>query len=105
MLPPDEKRMSLAQAATRFPGCKGADRIHPASLTRWITRGVRSVTGEVVRLEAERVGCRWMVSVEAIARFTAALAGSDGNEPEIRSPAARQKAADAAERELIARGG
>jgi hypothetical protein len=91
--------ITLAQAAARYPGHRGAVRLHPATITRWILRGVRALDGQRVRLEAVRVGCRWLTSEAALARFAAALAMSCDPTPP-RSPAARNKAAEAAAREL-----
>ena len=42
MIPDTEPRISLSQAAARYPGSRGCDRIHTATLTRWILRGVMS---------------------------------------------------------------
>jgi hypothetical protein len=94
-----EPLISLGQAAAKYPGHRGANRLHPATLTRWILRGVRALDGRRVRLEAVRVGCRWLTSEAALARFAAAL-GATGDPAPIQSPAARDKAASAADRDL-----
>jgi hypothetical protein len=102
-LPTDEQRISLTQAAAKYPGHRGAARLHPATLTRWILHGVRAIDGRRVRLEAERVGCRWCTSEAALARFCAAL-GSQVDETPHRSPAQRNRDSEAAARELERRG-
>ena len=94
-----EPLISLGQAASHYPGHRGAERLHPATLTRWIIRGVRALGGQRVRLEAIRVGCRWLTSEAALARFAEALGATQDSLPP-RSPAARSDAADVAGREL-----
>ena len=49
-----EPLITLSQAAARYPGHRGANRVHPATLARWIINGVRALGGERVRLEAIR---------------------------------------------------
>ena len=94
-----EPLITLCQAASRYPGHRGAGRLHPSTLTRWILRGVRGVGGERIRLEAVRVGCRWLTSEAALERFAAALGGAE--EPSTpRTPASRNNAAENAGREL-----
>jgi hypothetical protein len=96
----DEPLITLSQAATRFPGHRGADRLHPATLTRWILKGVRALDGRRVRLEAVRVGSRWLTSEAALARFADALGTPDAPVPPPRSPATRRKASEQADSEL-----
>ncbi len=98
MLHADEPRITLSQAASRYPGSRGAARLHPATITRWILIGIRAIDGRLVRLEAERLGCRWLTSEAALSRFAEAL-GTPAEDP-LLSPAARNRAADAAGREL-----
>ncbi|AWM39110.1 hypothetical protein GobsT_26140 [Gemmata obscuriglobus] len=106
----DEVLISLAQAAAKFPGHRGAARLHPATLTRWILNGVRARDGRRVKLEAVRAGTRWLTSEPALRRFSDALGGSDGSHATApapcgpRSPTARQKASARAADELRAIG-
>jgi len=99
-----EALISLAQAAARFPGHRGAERLHPATLTRWILRGVRSVDGHRVKLEALRVGCRWLTSEPALRRFADALGAPPTDAPPMRTPTARHTASARAAAELRAMG-
>lgn len=100
-LPPTEERITLGTAARKYPGSRGADRLHPATVVRWITHGVKSLGGTLVKLEAERVGYRWLTSAEALERFAAALAAEDADPATPpRTPTQRQRAADRAGREL-----
>ena len=62
-----EQLINLSVAAARYPGHRGDTRLSPATLTRWILRGARSVDGRTVRLEAIRCGHRWLTSHEAMA--------------------------------------
>lgn len=100
----DEPLISLAQAAVKLPGHRGAKRLHPATLTRWILTGVRGVDGRRVKLEAVRVGCRWLTSEAALQRFADALGSPPADGPPPRTPTARQKASERAAAELRATG-
>ena len=98
-LPPDEERITLARAARPYPG-RGTARLHPATLTRWILQGVRGVDGNIVKLEAERIGYRWVTSAAAMQRFTNALASETIGPIVPRSPAARNRASEKAAKKL-----
>ncbi len=100
----EEQLISLVQAAARFPGHRGANRLHPATLTRWILKGARSVNGERVKLEAMRLGSRWLTSEPALQRFADALAGTPSEAPPTRTPTTRRRASARAEAELRAMG-
>jgi hypothetical protein len=69
---------------------------------RWVIDGVKLPTGDVVRLEAVRLGGRWITSVEALERFadrqTPRL--DDTPAPTPRSPSKRERAATRAANEL-----
>jgi hypothetical protein len=68
-----EPLVSLTAAGLLLPAHRGPGRVGGPTIFRWITRGVRAVDGRVVRLEAVRVGSRWLTSAGAIQRFSAAL--------------------------------
>ncbi len=101
-----EKLISLSDAAAPIPGNRGAKRLHPATLTRWIIKGALALDGRRVRLEATRLGNRWLTSAESLARFSAALAipADETATPTPRSPTASRRASAAAGRELERRG-
>jgi hypothetical protein len=63
--------LSLSQAARRFPPFRETKPIAPSTIFRWIAEGVRLPNGSRVRLEAVRLGGRWLTSVPAIERFIA----------------------------------
>jgi hypothetical protein len=99
-----ESTLSLADACTLLPRGRNKSRPHLSTLVRWITSGVRTVGGEVIRLEAVRLGSKWVTSREALARFVSRLTPAldqgpaEGTKP--RSPAARDRASRRAERAL-----
>lgn len=62
-----ENLVSLVEAARSFPTSNGRG-IHVGTLGRWRSIGVRGV-----RLEAVRVGGRWMTSWQALDRFVTCL--------------------------------
>lgn len=98
-----ETVISFAAAASRLPRFCAGRPVAPSTLTRWATRGVRGPGGRRVRLEAARCGGRWVTSVEALARFAAALTPAPDNESSAvspRTPGQRRRASEVAERQL-----
>jgi hypothetical protein len=97
-----ESQLGLAAAARAFPGFRGAGTIAPSTIFRWITKGVTIPSGNRVRLEAARLGHRWVTSKEALARFAEVLtaAALPTGDVAIRSPSVRQRDNDRAEKEL-----
>lgn len=92
-----EDIISLAAAGKLFPGSRGADRVNPSTVYRWTMQGVRTPTG-VMKLESLRAGSRVFTTRQAVERFVAALSAptEPAAAPAVRTPSARQKAADAA---------
>jgi hypothetical protein len=101
----DEMKITLTEAAVELPGSRPGIRCHPATLTRWILKGVRTPDGRVVKLEALRIGHKWVTSREALRRFVEAQ-NPDQIETNVgpRSPAERKRAAVAAGEKLAAAG-
>jgi hypothetical protein len=98
-----EAPLPLAAAARLVPAGRGGKKTHLSTLVRWITQGVRLPDGKVVRLEAVRLGSRWVTSREALQRFAEALTPQlDGqaSEAATRAPSARQRASERAAAEL-----
>jgi hypothetical protein len=94
---------SPAAAARGIPGYRGNPTTKPSTVFRWITKGTRAADGRVIKLEAVRVGSRWLTSRGAVARFVEALtqaATPTATPPTPRSPAARRKASERAGEEL-----
>jgi hypothetical protein len=99
-----ETTLGLVEAAQFLPRGRNSSRPHLSTLLRWILTGAKSPTGEVVRLEAVRLGSKWITSREALARFaerlTPSLADIAAEQRAPRSPSARQRASQRAAKEL-----
>ena len=92
----------LSRARRRFPPHRQGKSVTLSCLIRWITSGVRSPSGQRVRLEAARLAGRWVTTPQAIARFLAAQT-PQFDDPSSPSPAtrlARHRASDRAAAEL-----
>jgi hypothetical protein len=92
--------LTIGQVCGRLPGARGAKRVTPSTITRWITRGCPSRTGERVKLRAIRAGGRWVVRECDLAEFFLQLAGDATPPTPPRSPTARNKASERAAEEL-----
>ena len=78
---------SLSEIARFLPPYQGR-RIHPSTLWRWHSKGIRGV-----RLDTLRLGGRILCSVEAVTRFAAKLTELDQQPADDDPPAeVRQKA-------------
>src|SRR5437588_5416327 len=74
--------LSLSAAGRLFPAHRGDGTLDPSTIFRWVKAGSRSAAGQLVRLEAVRVGGRWLTSRGAVARFVSALtAAADSPAP------------------------
>jgi hypothetical protein len=93
-----EKPIPLAAACRLIPPGRNGRQTHISTLLRWILSGVRGPGGTRVRLEAARLGSRWVTSREAIQRFSESLTPRLDAElsPSPRSPACRRRAAERA---------
>jgi hypothetical protein len=96
-----ETIVSIRDAAALFPG-RRTKSLSFSTVWRWVLKGVRCGNGQVVRLEAVRLGSRWVTSREAIARFSAALTPrwDDDPAPPPRTPEQRRRASEKAARAL-----
>jgi len=107
MSAPAPRPLTLAEIAASIPGARGAARLSPATLTRWILEGCRARDGSRVHLAAMRAGCRWLVYQSDLDTFFAALAG-DMTPPAppkpTTTPAQRRARSEAAGRKLAAIG-
>ncbi len=93
--------LSLSAAGRLFPGHRANGTVDPSTVFRWLTKGMRTPAGAVVKLEAVRVGGRWLTSRGAVARFVAALTAAAApmpapTTPAARTPAARRRASETA---------
>jgi hypothetical protein len=95
-----EKLLSLKQVASKSPAGRKGRPMHISTVMRWISKGVKTACGPV-RLEAIRMGGRWLTSEEALERFVAAQTPDLTKPVELpRSVAARTRASRHAENEL-----
>ena len=84
------KLRTLTQICADLPGARGAARLSPSSVARWIEPGVKARDGRRVKLPATRCGSRWLVDPADLAAFFAALAAPASEPP----PAAADRADD-----------
>ena len=98
-----EPPVPLAEAVKLIPPARSGKRTHLSTLLRWILTGAKAPDGTRVKLEAVRLGGRWMTSREALQRFAEALTPSLSDTPALpipRAPTARRRASERAEAEL-----
>ena len=95
--------LALSAAGRLFPAHRGTGSVDPSTVFRWVIRGSKSSDGRIVKLEAVRVGGRWLTSQAALTRFVAALSASVESPPHqlpCRTPTERTRASAAAGRKL-----
>jgi hypothetical protein len=101
-----ETPLPLTAAAKMVPPARSGKRTHLSTLLRWIIRGVKNPNGEIVRLEAVRLGGRWVTSQDALQRFaerlTPRIEGAPAAVP--RTPERRRRASERAAAELERQG-
>jgi hypothetical protein len=97
----NETTISLNQVARMLPPGRRGRPVHLSCVLRWIVDGVRTPTGRV-RLEAVRIGSRWITSVEALERFAARQTPDlESDRPALsRSPGTQRRAAERAGKKL-----
>jgi hypothetical protein len=99
----NEEPITLAAAARMFPPTRQGRPISLSAVFRWIADGIKGPDGKRIRLEAARVGGRWLTSVAALERFAKAQTpqfGAEETKTKIRTPGQRQRASEAAAKEL-----
>lgn len=98
----NEATLSLPEAAKLIPVGRQGRPLNISTLLRWILSGAKAPDGEVVRLDAIRLGSRWITSKEALARFSERLTPRMNAEtqPKPRTPTQRQHASRRAARAL-----
>jgi hypothetical protein len=96
----NETALSLSQAARLLPPSRRGRPVTLSCLLRWVLNGVRTPAG-VVRLEAARMGSRWLTTIEALERFAAQQTPAVGDKPVTpRTPLRRQRASGSAAKKL-----
>ena len=101
-----EQLIPLAKATRLVPPARRGKRTHLSTLLRWILTGATAPDGSRVRLDAVRLGGRWMTTLGSLQRFAAALTPRVGDEApaSARSPSARTRASERAAAELTRKG-
>lgn len=92
--------LNLSAAARQFPAQRGTGSMNPATMFWYATKGAKSPSGKTVKLEAVRVGWRWLTSQSAVTRFVERLTEADPTEAPARTPTQRNRAAERAAKEL-----
>jgi hypothetical protein len=97
-----ETTVSLSQAARLLPPGRRGRPVSLSCLLRWVLGGAKGPGGDLIRLEAVRLGGRWLTSREALQRFAERLTPQLGSAPAAapRTPGRRARAGDRAGREL-----
>jgi hypothetical protein len=100
-----EQPLPLSEAARRLPPYRGKA-THLSTVLRWVLTGARGPAGEKIRLEAIRLGGRWLTSAEALQRFAERLTPNlhPAPTPAPRTPTARRRASEQAAKKLEALG-
>jgi hypothetical protein len=96
-----ESTCSLRDAAKLVPSGRLGKPVSFQCLLRWALDGARGPDGQLVKLEALRLGGRWITSKEALQRFAERLTPHTDNTPTpARTPRQRRRENEKAEREL-----
>src|SRR4051794_10463210 len=99
--------LSLSAAARLCPSTREDKPVHPATLSRWISKGVRLQNGVPLRLVAKRFPGGWAVTAQALNEFIDALTADRCGEPivvEAYSQSTRRREVERADRELAKHG-
>jgi hypothetical protein len=98
-----EVPIPLAAACRLVPPARRGKKTHLSTLLRWINRGARAPTGQLVRLEAVRLGNRWHTTRAALQRFAESLTPQPPADPLAsvpRTTGQRQRATERAAAQL-----
>lgn len=69
--------LTLGEAGKLFADPLRPDGYTADALRRWVTAGVTGADGERVKLEAVRLGGRWLTTRGAVGRFLTATSGAE----------------------------
>jgi hypothetical protein len=94
-----EKLIPLQKARDEIPPGRNGKRTAFSTVLRWVLDGVNTPKGKV-RLEAVRLGGRWLTSIQALNRFAAAQTPNLDGEGVEASPDATTARASKANAEL-----
>jgi hypothetical protein len=93
--------LPLRDVASLLPPGRRGRPVTQGCVMRWILRGVKGPGGRRVRLEAVRLGGRWLTSLEALERFALAQTPGAGGEPPTSSGPHDDKCERAARTEAV----
>lgn len=99
--------LTVSQVCRRLPGARGARHVTPSTVTRWILTGCPARDGRRVRLNAIRVGGRWMIRPADLDGFFTALAAETAEPPVVqqtKKTEQRRRSSQRAADELARRG-
>jgi hypothetical protein len=98
----NEATMPLSHAGRLLPPYRYGRPVSLSCVLRWVLDGVKLPDGRRVRLEAIRLGGRWLTSREALQRFAEAQTPNpDLSTQELpRTQTSRRRASDRAAKEL-----
>jgi hypothetical protein len=77
MVAKSEKLLAGPVAVEKVTG----ERVHYSSYFRWTERGVRTRTGQRIKLEYVKAASKRLTSVEAVHRFFQAITAANGQPP------------------------
>jgi hypothetical protein len=100
-----ETPLPLNEAVKFIPPARNGKATHFGTVLRWILSGCKDPDGRTVRLEALRLGGRWMTSREAIQRFAEALTPQLESAPTLVKPRPATKRQRESERAAAALNG
>ena len=95
-----ETLIGLRDAAKGLPPARQGRPVSFQCLLRWVLDGARDPHGHKVRLEAIRLGGRYVTSKEALQRFAERLTPSANDRPPEPTVKQRSRRAENAKREL-----
>jgi hypothetical protein len=87
--------ISPAQASRLLPPVRLDKPCHPSTITRWILDGAKRPDGTLIKLEAARVGSRWVTTRAALERFLQTLTTPTPGTYSTARSASERSAADA----------
>ena len=98
------KGFGPSRAAKKVPALREGRPVASSTIIRWIVDGCVGPDGEVVRLEAVRLGARWVTDEDALQRFVERLTPKAESRTAPRPPTSRRNADERADRALRERG-
>jgi hypothetical protein len=78
--------------------------VHPASVIRWLTRGVRLKDGAILRLDGVSTPGQWRISAKALEAFLRAIAADRVEPHREKAKPGRKRKRRAVDPDLIAAG-